>query len=270
MVARGAAAWTAAASGRPTWVEDVARAVAAEHVLERRDEVVRLVEPTVASAPSSSARSRPSRSVRRRRPGRRRAALPSARRRGRPSRSRRARARSRRPRAARATRAGASRPARRSRARPPPQGPPLGHVDRTASPIATRSAIAPSASGRGAAEDPDDPAVGRPADALAARDVRELGMARGEHAARDGEVDRVERRGEHLDDLAGRIVDLGHLGCCAGFTDHGRLHRVGATSSAVGGVPTRDAPRRSWSPRLPDVPTCRRTAQPGSGRTDAV
>jgi hypothetical protein len=48
------------------------------------------------------------------------------------------------------------------------------------------------------AEHPDDRAVGSAADAFAPRDVRERRRPGGEHAPRDREVDRVDRRREHV------------------------------------------------------------------------
>ena len=187
----------------PDRVEDVARAVAAERVLERRDEVVHVeLRPSRPLRARSRARG-PWRSGPRRRPARRRAALPPAPRPDRRRRSRRGRERSRRP-VSGARQASGSQPASPAIPRPAATAGigPVRHGDRHR--VADRDLLRHGAVRRPAeraAEHPHDPAVGRPADSLAPGNVRELGMARGQDPARDGEVDRVDGRREHLDDV---------------------------------------------------------------------
>ena len=75
-----------------------------------------------------------------------------------------------------------------------------------------------------ATEDPDDPAVARPTDGLASRDVRKRRVSRDVRARRNREVDGIERRREHLDDLALRVVRFSELGTRAELLDQCRLH----------------------------------------------
>ena len=101
----------------------------------------------------------------------------------------------------------------------------VGHLDRVRVP--DRGALGDRAVRRPpqrAAEDPDDPAVRRATDRLAARDVRQLGMAGREDPARHREVDRVDRSREHVDRVAGRLGRVAHLGRRADVTDESCAH----------------------------------------------
>ena len=198
----------------PERIEDVARAIAVERVAERGDEIVVLVEPqgcvcakrrrAVEPGLAPAGRDDPGRTKELRRLHRNQSDGA-----GRAEHEHRLAALERRPPGERQP---ASQPRDAERRGKGGIGT-LGNLDRVR--IADRGALRDCAV-RGAAErsaeDPDQTAVRCPTHGLATRDVRELGVARGEDAARDGEVDRVERRRDNLDDLAARLGDLADLG----------------------------------------------------------
>ena len=131
---------------------------------------------------------------------------------------------------------------------------PSGTSIASASPIDARSAIVPFA------VRPSDPPKSQtsrpspgPADALAPRDVRQVGVAGGEDAARDGEVDRVERRREHVDGVGalgrGGLADLRNASHLADERrPHGRQPSRAIPLDAADGGPGRPARRRRPPP----------------------
>src|SRR5688572_10935671 len=83
-------------------------------------------------------------------------------------------------------------------------------------------------------EQPHGPSVSRPPDHLAAGYVGKLGMTGGEDTARHRKVDRVDRRGEHIDDVVavGRVRVAG-LGQRADLADECGLHVASVTVRTV-------------------------------------
>jgi hypothetical protein len=60
-------------------------------------------------------------------------------------------------------------------------------------------------------------------------------MTRGEDPSRDGQVDRVDRRSEHLDRLARRLVGVADIGSSADLVDQSGFQRA----LTIGTVPSR-------------------------------
>ncbi len=120
------------------------------------------------------------------------------------------------------------------------------------------------------AEHPDEPAVAGSADGLAAGDVGELGVPRRQDAARHGEIDRVDRRREHVHGLAGRLVDLRHLGSRADLTDHRSLHGSEPNRSGTADAAGSASFARAFLPRPEPPPTHGApTISPHVGRVSA-
>jgi hypothetical protein len=72
-------------------------------------------------------------------------------------------------------------------------------------------------------------------------------MARREDPARDGEVDRVERRGDHVDRLAFRRVGIARFGQGTDLSDQGGSHEPEPNGSGWGGHKFRCGDAAFWS-----------------------
>jgi hypothetical protein len=84
-----------------------------------------------------------------------------------------------------------------------------------------------------AAEDPDRPPVCGARDRLAARDVRQRWVSRVVATGGDSEVDGIDRRGQHLDGLALRLVGFTQLGRRTKCTNKRSLHAKNLDGATV-------------------------------------